>query len=49
MSLMRCACGVDVHAHVVPEAFPAYLAARGPRPGRPPSPRLTRAACATAM
>ena len=25
MALLHCACGIDVHAHVVPEAFPAYL------------------------
>ena len=25
-----CACGVDVHAHVVPEHFPAYLGSRAP-------------------
>ena len=25
MSAMTCRCGVDVHAHVVPENFPAYL------------------------
>jgi aminocarboxymuconate-semialdehyde decarboxylase len=24
-SAMRCACGVDVHSHVVPENFPAYI------------------------
>ncbi|PZO04081.1 MAG: amidohydrolase [Hyphomicrobiales bacterium] len=28
--LPRCACGVDVHAHIVPASFPAYL--KGPRP-----------------
>lgn len=27
--LMRCACGIDVHAHVVPEHFPAPLAPAG--------------------
>lgn len=26
----RCACGVDVHAHVVPENFPRYLGAQAP-------------------
>ncbi len=30
MALLHCACGIDVHAHLVPEAFPAYL-------GRTPS------------
>jgi aminocarboxymuconate-semialdehyde decarboxylase len=32
MSLLRCACGIDVHAHVVPEAFPAYLGRTVPDP-----------------
>lgn len=32
MALLRCACGVDVHAHVVPEAFPAYLGSTRPTP-----------------
>ena len=27
---LRCACGVDVHAHVVPEHFPAYLGSKLP-------------------
>jgi aminocarboxymuconate-semialdehyde decarboxylase len=27
-----CACGIDVHAHVVPERFPAYLGTRAPSP-----------------
>lgn len=27
---LRCACGVDMHAHVVPEHFPAYLGSRVP-------------------
>lgn len=27
---LRCACGVDVHAHLVPEHFPAYLGSRMP-------------------
>ena len=26
----RCACGIDAHAHVVPENFPAYLGAKVP-------------------
>lgn len=26
----RCACGVDVHAHVVPERFPAYIGSKLP-------------------
>ena len=30
MNAMRCACGVDVHAHVVPENFPRYLGAQAP-------------------
>ena len=24
-SLAPCTCGIDVHAHVVPEHFPAYI------------------------
>jgi aminocarboxymuconate-semialdehyde decarboxylase len=32
---MRCQCGIDVHAHVVPAAFPAYL--KGPIPDEWPS------------
>lgn len=27
---VSCACGIDVHAHVVPEHFPAYLGSRWP-------------------
>jgi len=27
-----CACGIDVHAHVVPEHFPAYLGSKVPSP-----------------
>ncbi len=27
-----CACGIDVHAHVVPERFPAYLGRSAPSP-----------------
>lgn len=27
---LRCACGIDVHAHVVPAQFPAYLGRRAP-------------------
>ncbi|CAN5331388.1 hypothetical protein BH10PSE18_BH10PSE18_40520 [soil metagenome] len=30
MQRLRCACGIDVHAHVVPENFPAYLGSRAP-------------------
>lgn len=29
---IACACGVDVHAHVVPERFPAYLGSTVPAP-----------------
>ena len=29
---LACACGVDVHAHVVPERFPAYLGSKSPSP-----------------
>lgn len=32
---MACACGIDVHAHVVPENFPSYLG--GPAPAGWPS------------
>ena len=32
MSLVPCACGIDVHAHVVPEHFPAYLGRTVPAP-----------------
>ena len=32
MALLHCACGIDVHAHVVPEAFPAYLGSTRPTP-----------------
>ena len=32
MASLRCACGIDIHAHVVPESFPAYL---GRTPGLP--------------
>ena len=28
----RCACGIDVHAHVVPERFPAYMGKTVPAP-----------------
>jgi aminocarboxymuconate-semialdehyde decarboxylase len=27
---LRCACGIDTHAHVIPENFPAYLGAQVP-------------------
>ena len=30
MQAMRCSCGIDTHAHVVPENFPAYLGAKAP-------------------
>jgi len=30
MPSLTCACGIDVHAHVVPEHFPAYLGAIAP-------------------
>jgi len=30
MAAMRCACGIDVHAHVVPEHLPAYLGRQMP-------------------
>lgn len=29
-SLTRCACGIDTHAHVVPENFPAYIGNKVP-------------------
>ena len=29
---LACACGIDVHAHVVPAPFPAYLGSRVPSP-----------------
>ena len=29
---LHCTCGVDVHAHVVPDAFPAYLGHKVPSP-----------------
>ncbi|MDE2418805.1 MAG: amidohydrolase [Burkholderiales bacterium] len=32
MSFSPCACGIDVHAHVVPEHFPAYLGRTVPNP-----------------
>ena len=32
MALLHCACGIDVHAHLVPEAFPAYLGSTRPSP-----------------
>lgn len=28
--MAACACGIDAHAHVVPENFPAYIGARAP-------------------
>jgi aminocarboxymuconate-semialdehyde decarboxylase len=27
---MRCACGIDAHAHVIPENFPAYIGSKVP-------------------
>lgn len=30
MATLRCACGIDVHAHVVPEHLPAYLGRQMP-------------------
>lgn len=30
MTSVSCTCGIDAHAHVVPEHFPAYLGARAP-------------------
>ena len=36
---MTCPCGIDVHAHVVPERFPAYLA----QPGLPGWPSMAAA------
>ena len=27
---LGCACGIDIHAHVVPESFPAYLGSKAP-------------------
>ena len=36
---MTCPCGIDVHAHVVPEHFPPYLA----QPGLPGWPSMTAA------
>jgi aminocarboxymuconate-semialdehyde decarboxylase len=34
----RCACGIDIHAHVVPATFPAYLHGAPPAgwPSTPP-------------
>jgi aminocarboxymuconate-semialdehyde decarboxylase len=32
MALLSCACGIDIHAHVVPEQFPAYLGRKLPSP-----------------
>jgi aminocarboxymuconate-semialdehyde decarboxylase len=29
-ALVPCACGIDVHSHVVPENFPAYLGSKAP-------------------
>jgi aminocarboxymuconate-semialdehyde decarboxylase len=29
---LACACGIDMHAHVVPASFPAYLGSRVPSP-----------------
>jgi aminocarboxymuconate-semialdehyde decarboxylase len=30
MKQMRCACGIDAHAHVIPENFPAYVGSKLP-------------------
>jgi aminocarboxymuconate-semialdehyde decarboxylase len=30
VAALRCTCGIDTHAHVVPENFPAYLGASAP-------------------
>jgi aminocarboxymuconate-semialdehyde decarboxylase len=30
MTAYKCACGIDIHAHVVPENFPAYLGSKVP-------------------
>lgn len=30
MTQYKCACGIDIHAHVVPENFPAYLGSKVP-------------------
>jgi len=32
MSITPCACGIDIHAHVVPDHFPAYLGQTAPNP-----------------
>jgi aminocarboxymuconate-semialdehyde decarboxylase len=32
MTFTPCACGIDVHAHVVPDYFPAYLGSTAPDP-----------------
>jgi aminocarboxymuconate-semialdehyde decarboxylase len=32
MAFTPCACGIDVHAHVVPEHFPAYFGITAPNP-----------------
>jgi aminocarboxymuconate-semialdehyde decarboxylase len=29
-SVMKCACGIDVHAHVIPHDFPSYLGSKVP-------------------
>lgn len=44
MALLRCPCGIDVHAHVVPEAFPAHLGRTAPVgwPSTVPAPEAGR-------
>jgi aminocarboxymuconate-semialdehyde decarboxylase len=39
MQKLRCACGIDAHAHVVPENFPAYVGASCRATGRRWRPR----------
>lgn len=38
MTLMQCACGIDLHAHVVPAQFPRYLGSTVPSPWPQTSP-----------
>lgn len=42
MALLHCPCGIDLHAHVVPEAFPAHLGSRAPAawPSTAPAPTV---------
>ncbi|MES2264713.1 MAG: amidohydrolase family protein [Pseudomonadota bacterium] len=30
MNILSCGCGIDIHAHVIPEHFPSYLGSRVP-------------------